>query len=49
MTWVAFLKNKSKAFENFKAFKDLVDNEIELKIKCLRSDNGGEFMSNEFE
>jgi transposase InsO family protein len=25
-----------------------VENETDLKIKCLRSDNGGEFTSNEF-
>jgi hypothetical protein len=49
MTWVTFLKNKSEAFEKFKAFKALVENETDLKIKCLRSDNGGEFTSNEFE
>jgi hypothetical protein len=49
MTWVTFLKNKSEAFEKFKAFKALVENETDMKIKCLRSDNGGEFTSNEFE
>ena len=48
MTWVTFLKKKSKAFEKFKAFKALVENEIENKIKCLRSDRGGEFTSGEF-
>jgi transposase InsO family protein len=26
----------------------MVETEIELKIKCLRSDNGGEFTSNKF-
>jgi transposase InsO family protein len=49
MTWVSFLKNKSEVFENFKAFKALVENETDLKINCLRLDNGGEFTSNEFE
>jgi hypothetical protein len=49
MTWVSFLRNKSEAFEKFKSFKALVENETDLKIKCLRSDNGGEFTSNEFE
>jgi transposase InsO family protein len=47
MTWVCFLKKKSKAFECFKIFKEIVENEIDLKIKTLRSDNGGEFNSNE--
>ena len=32
----------------FKDFKALVENETTLKIKCLRSDNGGEFTSKEF-
>ena len=32
----------------FKAFKALVENETNLKIKCLRLDNGGEFTANEF-
>jgi hypothetical protein len=49
ITWVAFLKNKFEAFEKFKAFKALVENEIDMKIKCLRLDNGGEFTSIEFE
>jgi transposase InsO family protein len=48
MTWVYFLREKSEAFEKFKAFKAYVENETDLKIKCLRSDNGGEFTSNEF-
>ena len=27
----------------------MVENETHMKIKCLRSDNGGEFTSNEFD
>ena len=48
MDWVFFLKEKSEAFNKFKAFKNLVENETEAKIKCLRSDNGGEFTSKDF-
>ena len=48
MTWVTFLKEKSEDFEKFKIFKVMVDNETNLKIKCLRYNNGGEFTSNEF-
>ena len=48
MTWVTFLKEKSKYFENFKIFKAMVENETNQKIKCLRSDNGGEFISKQF-
>jgi hypothetical protein len=48
MNVVFFLMNKSEAFENFKVYKEMVENEMDSKIKCLRSDNGGEFTSNEF-
>jgi transposase InsO family protein len=48
MTAIFFLKNKSEAFENFKIYKEMVENEMDSKIKCLRSDNGGEFTSKEF-
>jgi hypothetical protein len=48
MTTIFFLKNKSEAFENFKIYKEMVENEMDSRIKCLRSDNGGEFTSKEF-
>ena len=48
MTWVCFLKKKSKAFDYFKIFKEMVENESDLKIKTLQSGNGGEFTLNEF-
>ena len=49
MTWVTFLKEKYEAFEKFKHFQSLVENEYDLKIKCLRSKRGGEFTSYEFD
>ena len=48
-TWIYFLKKKSKVFDRFKEFKALVENQTEKKIKVLRTDNGGEFCSKEFE
>jgi transposase InsO family protein len=48
MTTIFFLRNKSEAFENFKVYKEMVENEMDSKIKCLRYDNGGEFTSKEF-
>jgi transposase InsO family protein len=48
MTAVFFLGNKSESFENFKVYKEMVLNEMDSKIKCLRYDNGGEFTSKEF-
>jgi transposase InsO family protein len=47
-TWVYFLKLKDEVLEKFKEFKALVENLSERKIKILRSDNGGEYTSNEF-
>ena len=47
-TWIYFLKNKDEVFERFKEFKALVENLSEKRIKTLRSNNGGEFTSNEF-
>ena len=48
MIVVFFLKNKSESFENFKIYKEMVENEMDSRIKCLRSDNGEEFTSKEF-
>jgi hypothetical protein len=45
MTAVFFLKNKLESFENFKIYKEMVENEMDSKIKCLRYDNGGDFTS----
>jgi transposase InsO family protein len=42
------LKVKGEAFEKFKQYKALVENEIDHKIKVLQSDNGGEFVSKKF-
>jgi transposase InsO family protein len=48
MTWVGLVNHKFEAFEKFKIFKAQVENEMDLKIKCLRSDRGGEFTYDEF-
>jgi transposase InsO family protein len=48
MTVVFFLRYKSEAFENFKVYKELVENEMDSKIKCLRSDIDGDFTSKKF-
>ena len=45
MNTVFFLKKKSYAFEHFRIFKEMVENEMDLRIMCLRSYNGGEFTS----
>eukprot|EP00253_Pinus_taeda_P014394 PITA_14394 len=42
------MKYKDEAFEKFKSFKALVENESDRRIKCLRSNRGGDFTSDEF-
>ena len=49
MTWVIIIKEKSEAFKNFKQWKALVENQTGKKIKRLRTDNGLEFCSKEFD
>jgi transposase InsO family protein len=48
ITWVFFLKEKAEAFENFKKFKALTENQIGKRLKVVRSNRGGEFMSSDF-
>ncbi|GAA0173161.1 transmembrane signal receptor [Lithospermum erythrorhizon] len=47
--WIYLLSNKSDALEHFKYFKNMAENEIEAKLKCLRTDRGGEFNSEQFD
>jgi hypothetical protein len=42
------IKAKSDVFEAFKQFKAYAENQSERKIKILRDDKGGEYMSNAF-
>lgn len=44
-TWIILMKEKYEAFNKFKYFKALSQNEVDLKIKFIRSGRGGEFMS----
>jgi histone deacetylase 1/2 len=46
--WLFPLHYKLEAFIVFKQFKALIENKFERKIKTLRSDGGGEYMSSEF-
>lgn len=47
-TWIYFLKRKDEVFKWFHFFKALVENQTGKKIKRLRTDNGIEYESNEF-
>nr|AAN64998.1 Putative gag-pol polyprotein [Oryza sativa Japonica Group]ABF95728.1 retrotransposon protein, putative, Ty1-copia subclass [Oryza sativa Japonica Group] len=46
---VYLLKTKDEALDYFKIYKAEVENQLDRKIKRLRSDRGGEFFSNEFD
>ncbi|GJY56246.1 retrovirus-related pol polyprotein from transposon TNT 1-94 [Tanacetum coccineum] len=46
--YVYLLKHKHEVFETFKVFKNEVENQLEKIIKALRSDRGGEYISQEF-
>eukprot|EP00253_Pinus_taeda_P027766 PITA_27766 len=46
--WIFFMQKKSETYSNFCEFKALVEKESGKKVKDLRSNNGGEFISGEF-
>jgi hypothetical protein len=41
LTWVSFLKEKSEAFEKFKVFKALIENQTGKRLKAVSFDRGG--------
>jgi hypothetical protein len=47
-THVYLLEVKGEVFDKFKAYKALVENQTGMKIKTLRFDNGGKFVSKKF-
>ncbi|KAE8667060.1 Retrovirus-related Pol polyprotein from transposon TNT 1-94 [Hibiscus syriacus] len=47
--WVYPIKKKSDVFSTFKNFKARVEPDSGNKIKCFRTDNGGEYTSEEFD
>ena len=46
---VYLLKYKSEVFEKFKEYKSEVENQLGKSIKVLRSNRGGEYLSQEFQ
>lgn len=46
--WVFPMKHKSEVFSIFKEWKVSVETETGMKLKKFRSDNGGEYISNDF-
>ncbi|KAJ9560249.1 hypothetical protein OSB04_005409 [Centaurea solstitialis] len=46
--YVYLMRHKSESFEKFKEYHNEVQNQLDRKIKFLRSDRGGEYLSQEF-
>ena len=47
--YVYLLSTKDEALHYIKIYKEEVENQLEKKIKRVRSDRGGEYFSNEFD
>lgn len=46
---VRFLQNKNDVLKEFENYRALMERQHGVKIKCLQSDNGGEFVSTRFD
>jgi transposase InsO family protein len=46
--WIFLMQKKDQTFSKCCEFKALVEKESGKQVKALRSDNGGEYISNEF-
>ena len=49
MCKIYLFKSKSHDFEIFKDFRELAKMQCGHPVKCLRSNNGGEYVSQQFE
>lgn len=38
--WLYFLRTKDETFDKFCEWKELVENRVDRKVKCLRTNNG---------
>lgn len=47
--WIYVLKTKAEVFQHFQTFHAMMKRETGKKLKCFRTDNGGEYTSKEFE
>lgn len=47
-TWIYLIKSKSEIFEVFQRFNALVIRQSDMKIKVLRTDGAGEFVSTDY-
>jgi len=47
--WLYFLRSKDETFDKFCEWKELVENQTDKRVKCLRTDNGLEFCNIKFD
>ncbi|CAA7016274.1 unnamed protein product [Microthlaspi erraticum] len=47
--WICCIRTKDETFAKFCDWKNLVENQVDRKVKCLRTDNGLEFCNNVFD
>jgi transposase InsO family protein len=47
-SWVYLLRHKSEVLDNFKVWIKMAERQCGKKVKTIRSDNGGEYVSKEF-
>ena len=46
--WTYLIKNKSEVIKVFAKFKSMVERQSDRKLKVLRTDGGGEYVSKDF-
>lgn len=46
--WIYLLKSKAEVQARFADFVQLMETQIGVKVKCIRTDNGGEYTSGRF-
>jgi hypothetical protein len=46
--WIVLIKSKDEALSSLKKIKNSTKNQLNLKVKAIRTDIGGEFTSHEF-
>ena len=49
MTWIYLLKHKDEVFVVFQSFHTMVQTQFSAKIKILCSENGGEYVNQQFQ
>ncbi|WVZ87161.1 hypothetical protein U9M48_033847 [Paspalum notatum var. saurae] len=48
MTWIYLMKNKNEVLKCFQNFYAYVRNQFNTQVRCIRTDNGTEYVNNEF-